>query len=75
MAADGGVFAFGGASLLGSTGAGPPRPDRGHGRHHDGSGYELVAADGGVFAFGSAVFEGSMGGRPLRRPVVGIVGS
>ena len=73
VAADGGVFAFGGAPFLGSTGddilAAPvvamvATPDS--------MGYWLVAADGGVFAFGDAPFLGSMGGRPLDRPVVGM---
>ena len=35
VGADGGVFSFGSAPFLGSTGGVPPRPThRGHGRHH-----------------------------------------
>ncbi|HET7486637.1 MAG TPA: S8 family serine peptidase [Acidimicrobiales bacterium] len=69
VAADGGVFAFGDAAFLGSTGgtrlvspvvAAAATP----------SGYRLVAADGGVFAFGDARFLGSTGGMRLSSPVV-----
>ncbi|HMD46694.1 MAG TPA: protease pro-enzyme activation domain-containing protein [Acidimicrobiales bacterium] len=75
-ASDGGVFAFGNATYLGSMGgrhlnapvlglaAVPGRP-----------GYWEVASDGGLFAFGDAGFSGSMGGKPLNAPVVGMATS
>ena len=73
VASDGGVFAFGDAPFLGSTGAlrlnssvvgmAPTASRRG---------YWLVAADGGVFAFGDARFLGSTGATRLARPVVGM---
>jgi len=71
VASDGGVFAFGGAPFVGSTGAQrlnspivgmAPTPSR--------RGYWLVAGDGGVFAFGDARFLGSTGALRLARPVV-----
>jgi len=66
VAADGGVFAFGDARFLGSTGAlRLARPVVGMAATPDGGGYWLVAADGGVFAFGDARFLGSRGGLPL----------
>jgi hypothetical protein len=58
---DGGVFAFGDASYVGSMGRAP-----------DGGGYWLAAADGGVFAFGDAAFGGSVAGTSLNAPVVGM---
>ena len=72
FAADGGVFALGGAEYHGSMGgarldqpvlAGTVTPS--------GRGYLMFAADGGVFAFGDAVFLGSLGGKHLNSPVVG----
>jgi hypothetical protein len=72
-AADGGVFAFGGAGYFGSM-AGKPlaQPIIGLARTKDNQGYWLVAADGGVFSFGDAQFYGSMGGTRLNQPIVGI---
>ena len=72
VASDGGIFAFGDAPFMGSTGgttstspwwAWPPV---------DGNGYWLVASDGGIFAFGDAVFHGSTGSIVLNRPIVGM---
>jgi hypothetical protein len=60
VAADGGVFAFGGAPYYGSM-AGQPLsgPIIGIQSTPDGGGYYLVGVDGGVFAFGDASYAGS----------------
>ena len=72
-AADGGVFAYGGAQYHGSMGGLPlAAPVVGMAPTPDGGGYWLVGADGGVFAFGDAGFFGSMGGVHLAAPVVGM---
>jgi SpoIID/LytB domain protein len=69
-ATDGGVFSFGAAPFLGSTGGlrlnqpivgMAPTPDQG--------GYWFVASDGGIFTFGDAGFYGSTGAVRLNRPV------
>jgi hypothetical protein len=79
-AADGGVFAFGGAQFYGSVpGALKPgqklvSPIVAMADTPDHGGYWLFAADGGVFAFGDAHFYGSVytaiGTRKLNGPIV-----
>jgi hypothetical protein len=71
VAKDGGVFAYGDASYVGSLPAAGIGPVGASSGHHlsasivgivptpDGKGYLMVAKDGGVFAFGNAHFEGS----------------
>ncbi len=73
VAADGGIFPFGGAQFYGSMGGKTLKaPVVGIAATPDGKGYWEVAADGGIFAFGDAGFYGSMGGKTLKAPVVGI---
>ncbi|HWE54168.1 MAG TPA: protease pro-enzyme activation domain-containing protein [Acidimicrobiales bacterium] len=73
VAADGGVFSYGGATFYGSTGGiALARPVVGMAATPDGRGYWLVASDGGVFAFGDARFYGSTGGTRLVQPIVGM---
>ena len=72
VAADGGVFTFGGARYFGSmVGKHLNAPIVGIIPTADDGGYWLVAADGGIFSFGDAPFAGSMGGRHLDAPVAG----
>ncbi len=69
VAADGGIFTFGNASYLGSTGGIKiNQPIVGMAATPDGKGYWLVAADGGVFAYGDA---GYFGSAPSPNPEVG----
>ena len=73
VGADGGVFAFGDAPFLGSTGGMHiNRPVVGMAPTPDGNGYWLVASDGGIFSYGDARFFGSTGGIRLNQPVVGM---
>ncbi len=73
VAADGGIFAFGGAGFYGSAGnLHLFRPIVGMAATLDGKGYWFVAADGGIFAYGDANFYGSTGGKVLAMPVVGM---
>jgi hypothetical protein len=72
VGADGGVFSFGGANFLGSTGAiHLNRPIVGTASDQQTGGYWLVASDGGIFSFGAPFF-GSAGGLGLTSPVVGM---
>ncbi len=74
VASDGGLFAFGDAPFLGSTGdIRLNSPIVGMARTPSGRGYWMVAADGGIFAFGDAGFYGSAAGEALGAPVVGMV--
>jgi hypothetical protein len=78
LASDGGVFAYGQASFLGSTGGQPlnaPVIGMEAIPGAAGDGYWLVAADGGIFAYGGAAFFGSTGGIRLNKPIVGITSS
>ncbi len=60
MASDGGIFSYGDATFLGSTGSiHLNRPIVGMAPAPGAGGYWLVAADGGVFTFGGATFHGS----------------
>ena len=73
VADDGGVFAFGDARFLGSTGGtNLAKPIVGMAATPTRGGYWLVAADGGIFTFGDATFAGSTGALRLARPVVGL---
>jgi hypothetical protein len=59
VAADGGVFTFGGAPFFGSMGGKVlSAPIVAGSAMSDGNGYRLVGADGAVYDFGSAQFEG-----------------
>jgi hypothetical protein len=71
--ADGSVYGFGNAAVLGSM-AGHPlaRPVVGMAPTPDHKGYWLVASDGGIFSFGDAAFYGSTGGMALDAPIVGM---
>ena len=72
VAADGGVFTFGGARFFGSmAGKHLNAPVVGIIPTANDDGYWLVAADGGIFPFGNARFYGSMGSQRLNMPVVG----
>jgi len=70
---DGGIFSYGAAKFLGSTGnIKLNQPVVGMASTPDGRGYWMVASDGGIFSYGTAGFYGSMGGKPLNQPIVGI---
>ena len=73
VAADGGIFPFGAAGGLGSTGGMTlNQPIVGMAATLHGGGYWLVAADGGIFPFGDAAGLGSTGNITLNKPIVGM---
>jgi hypothetical protein len=73
VASDGGIFTFGHAGFLGSTGGMHlNQPIVGMAATQDDQGYWLVASDGGIFAFGDAGFFGSTGAIHLNQPIVGM---
>jgi Cu/Zn superoxide dismutase len=73
VASDGGIFAYGDASFLGSTGGMKlAKPVVGMAATPSGDGYWVVASDGGIFAYGDAPFLGSTGSLKLNQPVVGL---
>jgi ribosomal protein L24E len=75
VASDGGIFSFGSAPFLGSTGAMKlNQPIVGMTPTSTGSGYWFVASDGGIFTFGDAGFFGSTGAMKLNKPIVGMAG-
>jgi hypothetical protein len=73
VAGDGGMFTFGDARYLGSTGdIHLNKPIVGMAAATGGDGYWLVASDGGLFTFGDAKFHGSTGAIHLNKPIVGM---
>ncbi len=73
VAADGGIFSFGNAPFLGSTGdIRLNQPIVGMVASPNRGGYWFVARDGGIFAFGDAGFYGSTGDLRLNQPIVGM---
>lgn len=76
LAADGGVFDFGGQQFYGSTGGRVLNQPVVAGVNTCGNaGYWFVARDGGIFSYGDAVFHGSLGGVAISSPVVGMAAS
>ncbi len=73
VGADGGVFSYGDARFVGSTGGiHLNRPIVGMAPTPSGGGYWLAGSDGGIFSFGDAAFFGSTGGIHLNQPIVGM---
>jgi hypothetical protein len=73
VAADGGVFSYGGAAFYGSAAnLRLTKPIVGMASTPSGNGYWLVAADGGVFSYGGAAFYGSAANLRLTKPIVGM---
>jgi hypothetical protein len=71
LAADGGVFDFGGQQFFGSTGGRVlNKPVVAGVNTCSNAGYWFVASDGGVFSYGDAIFHGSLGGGVVSAPVV-----
>jgi hypothetical protein len=76
VASDGGIFTYGQAGFLGSTGGQAlNQPVVGTAPTSDDGGYWLVASDGGILTFGDAGFYGSTGGIRLNQPIVGMAAS
>ena len=77
-ASDGGVFAFGADSFLGSLvsrGVQPTTPISGMAATHDGNGYWLVGTDGNIYTFGNARSFGTPAYYhfPIIAPIIGLV--
>ncbi len=73
VGADGGVFAFGGATFFGSAGGpGLNAPAVGIAHTPDNKGYWVASSNGGVVPFGDAASFGNLQGTVLNAPVVGI---
>jgi hypothetical protein len=73
LAADGGVFDFGGQRFYGSTGDRVLNQPIVSGVNTCGNaGYWFVARDGGVFSYGDARFYGSLGGTRTTSPVTAL---
>jgi len=73
VGSDGGVFAYGDATFLGSMGdKSLNKPIVSMAATPSGKGYWLVGSDGGVFAYGDATFLGSMGDKVINGWIVGI---
>jgi hypothetical protein len=73
LAADGGVFDFGGQQFYGSTGGRVLNQPIVSGVNTCGNaGYWFVARDGGVFSYGDAAFHGSLGATALATPVASL---
>ena len=77
-ASDGGVFAFGDDSFLGSLvsrGVQPTAPISGMAATHDGNGYWLVGTDGNIYTFGDARSFGTPAYYhfPIIAPIIGLV--
>ena len=71
VAADGGIFDFGGAPFHGSPAGSLRSPIVGAAAYPATGGYWLASADGDVHFF-AAPFRGSLAGKPLNQPIVGI---
>ncbi|HEY5014658.1 MAG TPA: hypothetical protein VIK61_18375 [Acidimicrobiia bacterium] len=73
LAADGGVFDFGGQQFYGSTGGRVLNQPIVSGVNTCGNaGYWFVARDGGVFSYGDAGFHGSLGASSIATPVAAL---
>jgi hypothetical protein len=75
VAANGGVYNFGGSPELGGPLGTANAAIVGVASSADGAGYWVVSSNGGVFSYGDAPFLGSLGALKLNSPIVGIVGT